>query len=71
MKPTTPGSHQNKSTKLGQPYICQRTKECFDLLIKANLRVFQNHIKQANINIIFPPPSSLTRNPVYYSAKWR
>ena len=54
MKPTTPGSHQKKSTKIiGQPYICQRTKECFYLLIKANLQVFQNHRKQAKIDIVF------------------
>ena len=53
MKPTTPGSHQKKSTKIGQPYICQRTKECFDLSIKANLRVFQYHRKQAKDNVVF------------------
>ena len=46
MKPnTTPGSHQKNSTKIGQPYICERTKECFYLSIKANLRVFQ-YIKE-------------------------
>ena len=28
-------------------------KESFDLLIKANLQVFQNHRKQTNINIVF------------------
>ena len=35
-------SPKKKSTKIGQPYICQRTKECFDLSIKADLQVFQN-----------------------------
>ena len=49
MKPTTPGSHQKESTKIGQPYICHRTKECFDLLIKAN---FPNNRKQAKIDIV-------------------
>ena len=52
MKPTTPGSHPKNSTKIGQPYICRQTKECFDLSIKANLRVFQNHRKQVKINNI-------------------
>ena len=28
-------------------------KECFDLSIKANLQVFQNHRKQAKISIVF------------------
>ena len=43
MKPTIPGSHQK--TKIGQPYIFQGTKESFDLSIKGNLQVFQNHTK--------------------------
>ena len=52
MKPNTPGGHPN-STKIGQPYICQRSKECFDLSIKGNLRAFQNHRKQAKIDVYF------------------
>ena len=48
-----PWESPKKSTKIGQPYICQQTKECFYLSIKANLQVFQNHRKQAKINIIF------------------
>ena len=40
-------------TKIGQPYICQQTKECFDLSIKANLQVFRNHRKQAKNYIVF------------------
>ena len=47
MKPTSSGSHQNFLTKIGQPYIYHPTKESFDSSIKANLRVFQNHRKQA------------------------
>ena len=55
MKPTTRplGITKKKSTKIGQPYICQRTKQCFDLSIKANLQVFQNHREKAKINIVF------------------
>ena len=54
MKRNTPGSHQKKkSTKIGQPYICQRTKESFNSLIDGNLQVFQYHRKQAKINIVF------------------
>ena len=61
MKRTTPGS-QN-STKIGQPYICQRTKESVDSSIKGNLRVFQNHgRKQAKINVVFPRFPSLGLN---------
>ena len=41
-----------KSTKIGQPYICPQTKESFNLLIKANLRVFENHRKQAKNDIV-------------------
>ena len=52
MKPTTPGSHQKNWTKIGQPYICQRTKEIFDSSKKGSLRVFQNYRKQAKINIV-------------------
>ena len=53
MKRTTHGGRQKKSTKIGQPYIYHRTKESFDSLIKGNLRVFQNHRKQAEINGVF------------------
>ena len=48
-----PWESPKKSTKIGQPYICHRTKEIFDSLIKGNVRVFQNHRKQAKINDIF------------------
>ena len=41
------------STKIGQPYICQPTKENFDSSNKANLGVFQNHRIQAKINLTF------------------
>ena len=53
MKRTTPGSHQKNSTKKGQPYICQQTKESFDSSIKGNLQVFRNHKKQAEIKVFF------------------
>ena len=53
MKRTPPGSHQKNSTKIGQPYICQQTKESFHSSIKGNLQVFQNHRKQAKINVFF------------------
>ena len=36
-----------------------RAKENFDSLIKNNLQVFQNHRKQAKINIVFHFFSSL------------
>ena len=52
MKPTNRGSHQKKSTKIGQAYIRHRTKETFDSSIKANLRVFQNHRKQPKTIIV-------------------
>ena len=52
-KPNTPGSHQKYSNKIGQPYNCHQTKARFESSIKANLRVFQNHRKQAKINIVF------------------
>ena len=48
-----PWKSPKNSTKIGQPYIYQRTKKCFDLSIKANLQAFQNHRKQAKININF------------------
>ena len=49
-----PWSHQkNKSTKISQPYICQPTKESFNSSINGNLQVFQNHRKQAKINVVF------------------
>ena len=38
---------------MGQHCICQLTKESFDLWIKGNLRVFQKHTKQAEINGVF------------------
>ena len=59
MKPSTPGSQQIFVTEIGPSYICQRTKESFDSSIKANFRVFQNHRKQAKIDIIFYCFSSL------------
>ena len=65
MKLTTPGSHRKNSTKIGQPYICHRTKECFDLSIKGNLGVFPNRRKQAKINIVshFSPSLGLKEPP--------
>ena len=48
-----PWESQKKSTKIGQPYISQRTKECFDLSIKANSQVFQNHKKRAKLISFF------------------
>ena len=53
------------STKIVQPYICQRTKFFFDLSIKANLQAFQNHRKQAKYNIVFYrfPSLGLTEPP--------
>ena len=54
MKRSTPWSYQKKSTKIGPPYICQRTKESFNSSIKGNLQVFQNHAKQAKIKVVFP-----------------
>ena len=38
-----------KSSKIGQPYICQQTKESFD----SSMKFFQNHRKQAKINVAF------------------
>ena len=46
-------SPKKNSTKIGQPYICQRTKESFNLLINGNLQVFQNRRKQGKINVVF------------------
>ena len=67
MKPTTPALGVNKKnlTEIGKPYICQRTKECFDLSILANLQIFQNHRKQTKINIIshFSPSLGLSEPP--------
>ena len=62
MRRTTLGSHQNNSIKIGQPYICQRKKESLDSSIKGNLRVFQNHRKQAKTNVVFHPFASLGLN---------
>ena len=62
-----PWESPKKSTKIGQPYICQRTKESFDPLIKGNLRVFQNHTKQARINVAFLNFSSLGLNKTSWS----
>ena len=53
MKSTTPESHQKKMTKIGQLYDCHQTEESFDSSINGKLRVFQNHMKQAKINILF------------------
>ena len=35
------GVTKKNSTKIGQPYICNQTKECFDLSINGNLQVFK------------------------------
>ena len=48
-----PWESPKKLTKIGQPYICHQTKGSFDSLIKCNLQVFQNHTKQAKINVVF------------------
>ena len=48
----TPKNHQKNSAKIGQPYNCHQTKQSFDSTIKANLWVFQNHRKQAKINVV-------------------
>ena len=67
MKRTTPalGVTQKNSTKIGQPYIFKQTKETFNSSINGNLRVFQNHRKQAKINVIFHrfPPLGLSKPP--------
>ena len=48
-----PGVTKKNSTKIGPPYICQQKMEIFEFSIKVNLRVFQNHTKQAKINSSF------------------
>ena len=53
MKRSTPGCHQNFFDSNRQPYICQRIKERFDSSINGNLLGFQNHRKQAKINVVF------------------
>ena len=62
MKRTIPGSHQKKLTKIGQLYICQRTKESSNSSIDGNLRAFQNHRKQAKMNVVFHHFPSLGLN---------
>ena len=44
---------ESLNTIIGLPYICQRTKKNFNSSINGNLRVFQNHRKQAKINVVF------------------
>ena len=65
MKHTTYGSHQKNSTKIGQPYICQGTKESFDSSINGKLQVFQNHRKQGKNNVLFHffPSIGLNKTP--------
>ena len=46
-------SPKQKSTKIGQSYICQQTKESFDSSINGNLLVLQNHTRQAKTNVVF------------------
>ena len=62
MKRSTPGSHQKNLTKIGQPYICHRTRESFHSSIKGNLQVFQNHRRQTKINVVFHHFPSLGLN---------
>ena len=62
MKRTTPGNNQKNLTKIGQPNICQRTKKSFNSSINGNLRVFQDHRKQAKINVVFHHFPSLGLN---------
>ena len=57
-------SPKKNSTKMGQPYICQRTKESCNSSINGNLRVFQNHKKQAKINVVFHHFPPLGQNKV-------
>ena len=52
MKRTTPGSHQKNSTKIGQPYICQRTKESFNSSING-----KGHSKVAALSFEFKVPN--------------
>ena len=55
MKRNTPakGVTKKSSNKISQAYICQLTKESFDLSIKHNLLVFQNQTKAAKIKVVF------------------
>ena len=53
MRPTTPGSHQKNSTKIGLAYNCHRAKQSFDSSNKAKLRIFQNHRKRLKTNVVF------------------
>ena len=53
MKRSTPGSHQKNLLKLVNPTFATEQKESFDSSMKGNLRVFQNHRKQAKINVVF------------------
>ena len=46
-------STYGNSTKIGQPDNCHQANKSFDSSIKANLQVYQNHRKQAKINIVF------------------
>ena len=73
MKRTTPGSHPKKSTKIGQPYICQQTKESFHSSISCRLWAFQNHTKQAKINVLFYhfPSLGLNEPPWFWIFKFR
>ena len=48
-----PWESPKKSTKIGQPYICQRTKESFNSSIKGDLQVSQNHRNQAKNKVFF------------------
>ena len=48
MKHTTPGSHQKKvRLKSVNPTFVTEQKKSFDSSIDGNLRVFQNHRRQA------------------------
>ena len=46
-------SPKKNSTKIGQTYICQQTKESLNTSTHGNLQAFQNHRKQAKMNDIF------------------
>ena len=64
MKPTAPGSHQ----KNGQPYNCQRTKECFDLSIKQGYAL-KNWVEGLSDEAYYPWESShikMTKIHQYY-----
>ena len=70
MKRTTPmgpSCHQKNSTTIGNPYICQQKEEIFNSLIKDNLRVFQNHRKEAKFNVVFHhfPSLGLNKTPSF------